>query len=316
VHRLLRIVAVAAACVIPAHSAAIAQSSLFTLRVASTSDDQVTPVLYAVRTGRFRRAGLDVRIERGSSGRPIATGVGLGTYDIGKASVLSLMVARERGKPFVLIAPGGISDSRSSYGLLITSKKSPIRTAPDLNGKTIATASLDSVERVAAMAWVDKGGGDSRTLKFLTVPQTDAGAAIEQHLVDAANTVHPQVDAILATGRMRVLANAYPSIAPQYYVSAWFADGDWASKHADVVATFVRVVRETAAYTNEHHAETAPMLAQFSGYSVDVVRRMTRAVAGTSLEPALVQPIIDAGTKYGVLHHAFPAQTVIYAPKT
>jgi hypothetical protein len=43
---------------------------------------------------------------------------------------------------------------------------------------------------------------------------------------------------------------------------------------------------------------------------------MTRAVAGRPWSRAPVQPIIGARAKYGVPHQAFPAQTVIYAPKT
>jgi hypothetical protein len=38
---------------------------------------------------------------------------------------------------------------------------------------------------------------------------------------------------------------------------------------------------------------------------------MTRAVLGTSLSASLIQPVIDASVKYGVLARSFPASEVI-----
>lgn len=312
-HRFFRALACAAAAVFVTHAAA-AQGTLVTVRVASTPDDQVTPVLYAQRTGRFRAAGLDVQIEQSNGGAAIAAGVAGGSYDIGKSSLVALFSAHERGIPFTLIAPAGVSESATPYGLLIVAKDSPIRTARDLDGKTLAVAALGAVDQISTMTWVDRNGGDSKTMKFLELPQTEDGAAIEQHRVDASNTIHPQVDAALATGNLRVLANTYPSIAPRYFISAWFTTTDWASKHPEAAAKFARVVRETAAYTNAHRAETAAMLSDFSGIPLAVVQQMTRAISGTALDPKLLQPLIDAAAKYGVIPRSFPAQEIIYSP--
>lgn len=312
---LLRFLVLAAVCVVPAHTVLAQGPALVTVRIASTPDDQVTPVLYALRTGRFRAAGLDVQLEQSNGGAAIAAGVAGGSYDVGKSSLVALLNAHERGVPFTLIAPGGLSQSATPYGLLIVAKDSPIQSARDLNGKTLAVAAIGAVDQIATMSWVDKYGGDSKTLKFLEMPQTEDGAAIDQRRVDASNTIHPQVDVALATGKVRVLANTYPSIAPQYFVSAWFTTTDWASKHPDIVARFARVVRETAAFTNTHRAETAQMLSEFSGIPLSVVQGMPRAVAGTSLEPRLLQPLIDAAAKYNVLRRSFPAQEIIYRAK-
>ena len=41
---------------------------------------------------------------------------------------------------------------------------------------------------------------------------------------------------------------------------------------------------------------------------------MPRAILGTSLSPALVQPVIDLAAKYGLLTRPFPASEVLYSP--
>jgi NitT/TauT family transport system substrate-binding protein len=288
-----------------------ADAPLVPVRVATTPDDASMAVVFAEHLGRFRQAGLDVQISQQASGAAIAAGIVGGSYDIGKSSLPSVLSAHLRNIPFVLIAPGGLSDRKVPYGHLIVADDSGYTTAKDLNGKTLSVAALGSMDPVTISAWMDANGGDSKTVKFVEIPQTEAGAAVEAHRIAAALIIHPQVDAALATGNVRVLGDPYGAVAPSYLISGWFATADWVKAHPDVVQKFVRIVEDTAAYANAHHAETAPVLADFSKIPLPVIQKMTRAVLGTALTPALVQPVIDASVKYGALARSFPAAEVI-----
>jgi hypothetical protein len=44
-----------------------------------------------------------------------------------------------------------------------------------------------------------------------------------------------------------------------------------------------------------------------------VVQKMSRATYGTTLEPAAVQPLIDAAAKYGFLERPFPARELFWS---
>ena len=302
------------ACVLPARAQAPA-SDLLTVHVAMTTDDSAMPVLYALQTGRFRQAGLDVRIERTTSGSATAAGVAGGSFDIGKSSLTSILSAHQRGFPFVMLAPGDVYDPKAPSGMLIVASDSAIQTAKDLTNTTIACASLSSIDNVAIQAWLAQNGGDITRVKFVELPQSEAGAAIAAHRVSAALIVHPQLDAALATGKVRVLAPAFGAIASSFLISTWFTTSSWADKHPEAVATFSRILEESALYANAHHAETAPILAEFSKIPLEVVEHMQRGVLGTQLTPALVQPVIDAAAKYGLLARPFPAREIIYTRK-
>jgi len=39
---------------------------------------------------------------------------------------------------------------------------------------------------------------------------------------------------------------------------------------------------------------------------------MSRSTFGVSLEPAMIQPVIDASAKYGVIEKAYPASDLIW----
>ena len=282
-----------------------------TIRVATTPDDASMAVVYAQRTGRFRQAGLDVQISVQTSGAAIAAGIVGGAYDVGKSSLTSILSAHLRNVPFVFIAPGGLSDRRTAYGHLIVANDSGIASAKDLNGKILSVAALGSLDPVTISAWIDANGGDASTVKFIDLPQTEAGVAVETHRIAAALIVHPQVDLALADGKVHVLGDPYSALAPEYLISGWFTTTDWVKAHPDAAQTFARIVEATAAYANRHHADTAPVLAEFSGIAIETIRTMTLAVLGTTLTPALLQPVIDASVKYGQLARSFPAAEII-----
>jgi NitT/TauT family transport system substrate-binding protein len=311
--------AVLAAALLPAlapfrsRAAGAQTAGLTTIRVATTPDDASMAVVFGVHLGRFRQAGLDIVISQQTSGAAIAAGIAGGSYDIGKSSLTSVLGAHIRKLPFTFVAPGGVSDPKVPYGHLIVANDGGIASAKDLNGKTIAVAALGSIDPVTISAWIDANGGDAKTIKFIELPQTESGVAVEAHRIAAALIIHPQVDAVLAGGKVHVLGEAYAALAPLYLISGWFAMSDWVKANTVAVQKFARVLEETAKYANNHHAETAPVLAEWSQIPLPVIQKMTRAVLGTSLSASQIQPVIDASVKYGVLAHSFPASEVIAA---
>ncbi|HEY5341739.1 MAG TPA: hypothetical protein VIK27_11990, partial [Candidatus Aquilonibacter sp.] len=87
----------------------------------------------------------------------------------------------------------------------------------------------------------------------------------------------------------------------------------WARAHPDLARKFVAVMAETAKWANGHHAETAKMIVALTKMPPDVANKMERAYYGERLDPALIQPVIDATAKYGAIPKAFPAAEIIDA---
>jgi len=56
--------------------------------------------------------------------------------------------------------------------------------AADLNGKTIGVNGLRDLQQLCAMSWVDKHGGDSKTLHFIEV-RSRRWAPLSLHRIDA-----------------------------------------------------------------------------------------------------------------------------------
>ena len=212
-----------------APSAARAQtaSGLTPVRVLIAPSDGVTAVIYAKHAGLFERAGLDVSIDTQHNGAAVAAGVASGNYDVGNSSVTSILLAHERGLPFLLIAPAGIyRDGGDPSSGAIALKDSPLKFGADANGGVIGVVSLNGLGQEAFCAYIEARGGDWTTVKFIELPFEASGPALLAHRVIAAESVLPALGNFLATPNFRFLPT-YGAIAPSYLMSSWFTTRDF-----------------------------------------------------------------------------------------
>ena len=160
---------------------------------------------------------------------------------------------------------------------------SPLKTAHDVNGKIVATASLLALGTVAMDAWMDRNGGDSKTVRFLELPWSAAGAALRQGRVDAAIVDNPAYAQALADGGVRTLTRVYTAIAKQFLLGAWFVTGDYLAKNRAIAARFARVWADAAAFTRTHPDQTIDDVAQLTKQDRNVIAHMQRTWVGTTV---------------------------------
>lgn len=289
----------------------LAQNRLTSITAGGLPEDSATPVLYGIRSGIFRRHGLAVTLQAQRSGAAVSSGVAGGTYQIGKAGVSALVFAQAKKIPFVIIAPGGLSAATHPIGGLMVKADSPIKKAADLNGKTVAVGALNDIFTLALQSWMEKNGGDWNSVKLVEIPISAIGEAIDTGRVVAGSANEPILSAALGTGKVRLLARSFDAISPRFMYTAWFTTRAYAEQNRNVVEAFVRALRESAEYTNAHPAQTVDDIAKFTGLNPAVVAKMPRTEAGTSLDTALIQPVIDAMARYKDIPSAYPAREMI-----
>jgi NitT/TauT family transport system substrate-binding protein len=279
--------------------------------LATLINDTATAALYAAHAGLFTKAGLNVQMQVLSAGAAAQAAVAGGAAQFGLSSLVGVITAHVKGVPFTLVAPAGVATSDVAYSQFVVRTDSPIKTAHDLNGKTIGAAGLKDLDAVAIMNWVDQNGGDSKSLKFVEMPAPIALAAIEDGRIDGADLNTPTLTRGLEGGKVRTLAQIFDAIAPRFENTAWFTTTDYANANRDVVQRFARAMAESNAYCNAHHAETVALVADNAKIDEKVVARMARITFGDYLRPADLQPLINVTAKYGVIPKAFDARELI-----
>ena len=160
---------------------------------------------------------------------------------------------------------------------MIVRADSPIKTAADMNGKTLGVSAIDDLYTVGIKYWIDKNGGNSATLKIIELPTSAVPAALDLNRIDAGGTSTPQLQEAMSTGKYRILAHMFDAIAPLFMYTGWFSTIDYVKNNRKTVEAFSRAVRQSALYVNDHHQQTIEMLAKFSSIDPATIARMTRA---------------------------------------
>lgn len=313
-YHLLRLAALGLTALLASDVPALAETSApDVIRIGTASSDLGAQVFYGADLGYFRNAGLNAQITRISGGPTIMAAVASGDLDIGWGNAIDVSVAHSRGIPITIVATATIEDqSDPGTGLLASAQASTIRTARDLNNKTIALLSLRNFAEMATRFWIDKNGGDSRTVHFVELPYASMMDAVKAGRVDAAvldNTADPTL------GRpgdpLHLLSAVFFSVAPRLEGAVWYSTTTWVAAHPGQAKRFVAVMKQTAEWANINHRESAEILAAHISRTADQINGGKRVIYGTSISTALIQPELDLALKYGLLAAPVRARDIV-----
>ena len=285
--------------------------SVPTIRIAVPPSADSAEVSYAKELGIFARLGVNVDVQTMSVGPATAGAVAAGAVDIGFAAVASIAAAYSKHIPLAIVAPAALYESTAPNTALVTMASSTLRSAKDLDGKTIAASGLGTTSDYGFRQWMDKNGGDSTTIKIVELGFSSMPSALAAGRIDAAIMVEPFLSVAKKNGR--VLAHPYDGIAKEFLVTAWFGSQQWTKDHPDLADRFGAAMREAALWANDkdNQARRSEILAQYTKIDAAVAAAMAPSRFAERLTPALLQPVIDVAAKYGKFT-SFPAAELLY----
>jgi NitT/TauT family transport system substrate-binding protein len=255
---------------------------------------------YAQDQGLFAKNGLNVTLQRMQFGSATAAAVIGGDLQIGVSNVYSLAIAHTKKLPLVIIASGSIHDSRVATDRAVVAASSPIASAKELNGKIIGCSSVGGLDQLAMMAFIGAGGGDVSTLKFVEVPSSAMADALAAGRIAAAHLSSPDLDA--AGTRVRSIGSPEDAIAKVFMNTAWFATADWLAANKPVAKHFAAAVGAAGQWAMAHPQAAAAVLDTSVGVKVPAAKQHF----ATTLDPALIQVVLDCAARYKMLD---PMQT-------
>lgn len=289
--------------------APLGAQSLTHLTVVTSPSDSGGEVYYAQDRGTFRKFGLDVELISLGGGAAVAAAMSSGTYDIGQGNIATIGTAHEAGLPFELVAPASLYNYRAATTALVVAKDSPIHTAGDLAGKSIADLSVQDIGTVAVSRWLTQNAVDPATVRIVELPSSATEEALVRGTVAAALLLEPFLSKAFANGTIRLLAHVYSAIAPNFMIAAYFARADWVRSHRNAAHAFARALRETARWANTHHAESAQILAKYT--KTQIAPNQTRVTYAETLDPKLIQPLLDAAYKGKMMKEPLSASALL-----
>ncbi len=307
-------IAVAGAVAIPAGSPSAQAPAPIPIKVGTSGQDANAECYYAYEMGFFKKNGLeaDIHTIRRGSGAAVAAAAAGGSIDVGEADVIAIAAAREHGLSLSILAPSSVFVANSPASQLVVAKSATLKTAKDLEDKTVAVVSLEGPSKVATAKWLETNGANLSKIKFVELPQAQMPSSVERGAVAAAVMSEPTLT-VATSGNARVFANSFESVGKRWQIGAWFATTDWIKKNPDAAKRFVAALHETALWANEkkNHPRSGAILDQYTKFDPDVLGKMTRATYAETIDPATMQPILDAATTYKSLQKSVSAKEMI-----
>jgi NitT/TauT family transport system substrate-binding protein len=271
------------------------------LRIATAVGDSYASPYYALDGGFFAKQGIDADVTLFTNGGAVMQATAGNAEDIGLADAIQIANAVARGIPFTFFAGGGLYRSDAPTTVLCVAKNGAIKKPKDLEGATIAMLALKSVTEIAVRRWMESVHIDANKVKLFELPGADIPGALTRGTVAAGVLVEPVLTAALNAGDVVPFAKPFDAVAKTFYISSWFTTRDWLTANAATARKLTTAIYDAARWADAHPDLSAPILTKYSKLDPDRVKSMTRVTMSTALDPALLQPVLDAAAAYSLI---------------
>jgi len=237
--------------------------------------------------GFFAEQGLKLNIEFGQGTAAAIPSLLSGQYDIQYGGSINLLQAVDSGIPVEAIAVGGRTTGvqGKDHGGLLVLQDSPIKTAADLEGKTVAVNALHGLHEAAIYASVRKAGGDPTKVNFVEMALGDMGAALESGQIDAASTSEPFLGLLESQGA-RLLTSIYVDADPNFVTAIYFATTAKIQSDPELIQKFNTALKASFEYSTANPDAVRAELTNFI----------------PTLDPELAKTMVLTNFKWGLTY--------------
>src|SRR5262245_60399299 len=254
----------------------------------------VAPIYLGKEKGFFGSRNISLTLTPAQGGAVIVPGVASGQYQFGFSNVTSLMLAASRGLGIKVVCYGVASTGLDGkdFGGVVVKGDTPIRTAADLAGRSVAVNTLKNIGDTTVKASVRKAGGDPNAVRFVEMPLPEMGPALTSGRVDAAWVVEPFLTGALNQGA-RIVASNFVDAAPDLTVAVYFTSTQLIQQNADLVRRFTEAMQESLKYADEHPDEARAILSTYTQIPPDVAAKLVLPKWPPDINRQSVQALAD-----------------------
>ncbi|MEU6374970.1 ABC transporter substrate-binding protein [Streptomyces sp. NPDC046909] len=272
-----------------------------TVKVGIVPIVDVAPLYLGQKKGFFGSRGIKVEMVPAQGGAAIVPGVVSGQFTFGFSNTTSLMVAQVKGVPVKSVANGAASNGKvgGDVTAVMVKKDSPVKSAKDLAGRTVAVNTLQNIGSTTVRESVRKDGGDPDKVKFVEIPFDQMPAAVDDGRVDAAWMGEPAQTIAKAQGA-RVVASPFAETDPKLTVATYFTSTQTVQKDPDLVKNFTAAMTESLEYASAHPDEARQILPTYTKISGDVLKNLILPSWPAEVDMASLEKLAGLGEQDGL----------------
>ncbi len=220
-----------------------------------------------------------------------------GKLDVAFSDITSVVqLIEEKNAKFKILAGAAIFDASEPVNVLIAAKDRPVRSGADLNGKRGGVPRLRSFGELATRNWIDRNGGDSKTVTFIELPFVEFVSALDDGRMDVGPISEPLKT--MFAEKTSFVGVSYAEIASRFVFAVFVSRREWAETNPDLARRFTEAMDEGNVWANSHRAETGEILTERYKIPPELAATMARARFPERLTPELIQPVLDLAVRY------------------
>lgn len=286
-----------------------------TIKVGVIPIADVAPLYLGIEKGFFEQSKLTVKPQTFEGGSEIVTATVSGDVQVGFSNTTSLLIAESKNLPVQIISQGvlGATTPEQAWSAVLVQEDSDIKSAKDLEGKTVTVNTLENVGPLTINTAVKNDGGDYTKVNYIEIPFPDAIAALGQGRVDAIWEVEPFVSLGLAEG-YKPITYPYEETAPELTVAIYFTTDQYIAENSDVTDRFVAAMNKSLEYAQSHPEEVRKIVPTYTEIPADVAKVMKLPQWRADLNEPTIEETSKLAKEYGFLEEEPSLDDLIRQP--
>lgn len=284
-----------------AAAAASGNSDLRDVTIGLFPSSAVGAIQLGIDKGYFEEEGLNLELLLGQGSAAQLPSLSSGSLDFMLASPTTPLIATAQGLDLKIVSgyaanrPDMVEDSVA----VLVGAGSDIKSARDLEGKTVSINALGSIGEIGIREAVELDGGDPNKVTFVQLGFNEVGAQLESGQIQAGMAGPPFMQQIVADGGSVIsdfIQDADLGGAELVIASS----GALTRDDPEVIESFVAALDKTLTYAEAHQDEVRALLPSVLGTSPEAAEKTDFIAWNAELDVDALTQFADLMEKHGV----------------
>jgi len=284
---------------------ASSEDTLTPITITSPPSVFAVPMYLGIEEGIFEDHGFDVTIQTGTGMAESMPLLINGETEYIFADVHNTLLAQQEEMPIVISAPNSIQASvepeDKGFGNLMVAEDSDINELSDLEGRQIATNTINGQAHLDNTTYLEAKGVDTSSIEWVAVPLEQSMAGLKQGQFDAVTISEPSGTIAMLEGGVRMLGSANAAL-PESPMFGFAALDTYIDENPKQAARFQEAILEANRLANSDRDAVERVLPKIMDLPEEAIGEVVLPpFAEEPFEPADSEPVLERLKENGIL---------------
>lgn len=274
----------------------------------------VGAIQLGINKGYFEAEGINLELLLGQGSAAQLPSLSSGSLDFMLASPTTPLIATAQGLDLKIVA--GYATNRTeivedSVAVLV-GPDSGIKSARDLEGKTVSINALGSIGEIGIKEAVELDGGDPSKVTFVQLGFNEVGAQLESGQIDAGMAGPPFLQQIVADGGS-VISDFIQEAELGGAELVIASSGALTRDDPELIASFAAALEQALTYAEEHQDEVRALLPEVLGTSPEAAEKTDFIAWDAELDVEALEQFAVLMEKHGVVENLPDVESAVWS---